>query len=339
MMNFKRLFTSVFCAALCLAVMLTSAVFLLRADESFSMTASKVTDGAFTVTVDFPKVDWNTYNLVITYDPAKIQTAKPTYSVGGTVTTENIDGGNATGTYKLGALALTPISGGFSITLPFTVKDANATEVQISMSVTEFALNGTAIGATAASPITVTLKTVTPPPSSDTSTNTSTTETSSDSSESDSDTTGTTSTDSEKPTISTNTSTDSDKPTVSTSTKTSTKTSGTTDSDGTTDKTSASDTDSDQITDSETGFPFSSGSGSNTDDPTTDVTDLPGSDSESETTVTGPTIVVPSTSTLKQPTDDGKIATSTVAIISIGVAALLCAGLTVLGLMRHKKVD
>lgn len=290
----------------------------------------EIENGAFSLVITFPAEDWRGgFDFSVTYDSFVYEHGTATCSI---ALTNSIFNSPSSGKLNLvGSPDQNAVPGATVITVPFTVKDSSKTDSKITVKVNSLinfdGLDLIAVG----TEYTVDPQEAVPPVSTDSSTETS--------SDSDSDTTVTSSTDSEKPTISTNTSTDSDKPTVSTSTKTSTKTSGTTDSDGTTDKTSASDTDSDQITDSETGFPFSSGSGSNTDDPTTDVTDLPGSDSESEATVTGPTIVVPSTSTLKQPADDGKIATSTVAIISIGVAALLCAGLTVLGLMRHKKVD
>ena len=37
--------------------------------------------------------------------------------------------------------------------------------------------------------------------------------------------------------------------------------------------------------------------------------------------------------------EDGPVSTTTVAMISVGIASFLCGGLTVLGLMRHKKED
>lgn len=299
-----------------------------NAAATFTMSASAVSDNKFTVTVTFPATSWNTFLFEISYNQNVIQASDATHS-SGAMLISNSAAGNSTGKYKVNGLSAEPISTASTLTIPFSVKDTSASSVTITLSITDFANGSTQIERTAPAPLTITLKTQASTDGGSGSTS-STTDTPSVSTSTTTNTTTDTNTTSSKTDTNTTTKTDTN---TTTKTNSTTKTSGTVTSSTTSDTGTEPDvTDSEELTDTETNFPLSD-SDSDT-DVDTDVSDT------SDTTTVGSTSTQTVSSVVTsslQETPKKEISTGMIALISVGIAVVLCGALTVVGLLRHKK--
>ena len=157
---FSMLKKSLF-VGLCLAVLVSCVTLNFRrtqAAAAFSMSASAVSDGAFTLTLTIPGESWNTFNFTFTFDHKVVQVGTPTMTGASPMLVPNVDGGNSSGTFKVNGMSATAITAESKLVIPFTVKDAAAKSVVISFAVADFASGANQISHTAASPVTVTLK-------------------------------------------------------------------------------------------------------------------------------------------------------------------------------------
>lgn len=329
-LQFKRLFSVVLC------VLLTAcAVFCgwhASAAQPFTMTKSDVSEGAFTVTVNFPAEEWGSFDFVLQFDPAVVQLSKkPTTATvdndiyGFTPTRPDISTANTTdgkyyinGVYPMGE---NMANAGTKITFHFTVKDTSAQSTQISMTINEFVRPDDTDLDSAPASVTVTLKTVDSSTDSGSSESSTVTDTPSSSTATDSDTSNKT----DGTPSDTDTST---KPNTSTKTDTATKT----DSDAGTQ--SDTGTDSEALTDTESDG-SDSDTASETEGTLTDGTDATDSDPFGGLSQSAGSLG----SFTNSGTDQGNrkpVSTGMVALISLGISVVFCGVLTVVGLLRHK---
>lgn len=301
-----------------------------EAAEAAMSVSSERNNSTVTVTVSFPDISFAAATIDVAFNSAHIQLAEKPTSTGLThpmITISEAAASNTKGkcTFAIMNMADTSAKGG-TLNLKFTVKDTSVEETSVTVTVVNCGNASAQAIALKGATKTVTLKTPEPPPVTDTSTNTSTsTSTTTDTSTSTSTTTKPPVTDDPKPTTSSSkpTTTTSSKPSTTTSSKPVSSNKPSSDPSITTD--SATETDIGSITDT----PI---------DTETSVTEPTVS-----TTVPGPTIIgseiLTATSSSEPAEENSPISTTVVAMISVGIASFLCGGLTVLGLMRHKKED
>ena len=154
-----------------------------QAATDLTLSASKVSDGAFTVTIAFPAVNWGGFQLNVSYPDGTLSAGTATITSSQS-SVMMMPGAASGGKIPLTGMNTNPginlSSAKTSISIPFTVKDAEATEAKITVSVVSFVDNANkGLLSSSSYSVTVTLKAST---STSSTTDTTTTDTKTDTS-------------------------------------------------------------------------------------------------------------------------------------------------------------